>query len=257
MSGSITIGGTSGGNRLQGQVQELRIWSSSLGDSAFNNHTKAPAAYDGNLDAYNELIFRVPLTQKIDHSATSSLSGVEPKFSGLTASFAGWSTNTPYDSIEETYYYDAISLAAGTFDDNKIRIENNELIGNLDPNTRAERSQFDKAPLDSKKLGVYFSPQTMINEDIIAQLGFTELDQYIGDPGKGEDKVYPDLKKIARDYWKKYNDKNDINAYVKIFTLFDLSFFRQLEQLLPARADLLSGILIQPNILERNNMFLL
>tara|TARA_R110000851_G_scaffold16527_3_gene53659 strand:- start:4153 stop:7734 length:3582 start_codon:yes stop_codon:yes gene_type:complete len=252
LSGSITIGGTSGGNRLQGQVQELRIWSSSLGDSAFNNHTKAPAAYDGNLDAYNELIFRVPLTQKIDHSATSSLSGVEPKFSGLTASFAGWSTNTPYDSIEETYYYDAISLAAGTFDDNKIRIENNELIGNLDPNTRAERSQFDKAPLDSKKLGVYFSPQTMINEDIIAQLGFTELDQYIGDPGKGEDKVYPDLKKIARDYWKKYNDKNDINAYVKIFTLFDLSFFRQLEQLLPARADLLSGILIQPNILERN-----
>jgi hypothetical protein len=37
--------------------------------------------------------------------------------------------NTPYDSIEETYYYDAISLAAGTFDDNKIRIENNELVG--------------------------------------------------------------------------------------------------------------------------------
>jgi hypothetical protein len=79
----------------------------------------------------------------------------------------------------------------GTFDDNKIRLEDNDLIGTLDVKTRAERSQFDKAPLDSKRLGIYFSPQTMIDEDIIAQLGFTELDQYIGDPGNNESRSYP------------------------------------------------------------------
>ena len=251
-SGSIVLGGTGGVSRLEGQLQELRLWSVSLGDSAFNNHVTAPAAYDGNLDAYDELVFRLPLTQKINHSTTGSLSGVEPKSSGISASFASWTNDTPYDSIEETYYYDGISMAVGTFDDNKIRIEQNELVGNLDPKTRAERSQFDKAPLDSKKLGVYFSPQTMINEDIIAQLGFTELDQYIGDPGDTEDKSYPRLIQAAQNYWKKYTEKNDINAFIKIFTLFDLSFFKQLEQLLPARADLLSGVLIQPNILERN-----
>ena len=251
-SGSLVLGGTVGSNRFEGHLQELRLWSSSLQDSAFENHVKAPAAYNGNTDAYDELVFRLPLTQKIDHSITSSLSGVEPKSSGISASFASWTTNTPYDSIEETYYYDGISLGAGTFDDNKIRIESNELIGNLDVKARAERSQFDKAPLDSKKLGVYFSPQTMINEDIIAQLGYTELDDYIGDPGEIEDRSYPRLVQQAESYWKKYEEKNDINEYIKIFTLFDLSFFKQLEQLLPARADLLSGILIQPNILERN-----
>jgi hypothetical protein len=37
-----------------------------------------------------------------------------------------------------------------------------------------------------------------------------------------------------------------------MFTLFDLSFFRQLEQLLPARTDKMVGLLIQPNILERS-----
>jgi hypothetical protein len=37
-----------------------------------------------------------------------------------------------------------------------------------------------------------------------------------------------------------------------MFTLFDLSFFKQLEQLLPARVDKLIGVLIQPNILERS-----
>jgi hypothetical protein len=37
-----------------------------------------------------------------------------------------------------------------------------------------------------------------------------------------------------------------------MFTLFDLSFFKQLEQLLPARTSKLTGVLIQPNILERS-----
>ena len=251
-SGTLTLGGTTGGSRLLGQLQELRLWTSSLGDSAFNNHVKAPAAYDANSDAYQELVFRVPLTNKIDHSVTSSLSGIEPNPSGISASFAGWTNNIPYDSIEETYYYDAISLGAGTFDDNKIRLENNELIGSLDVKTRAERSQYDKAPLDSAKLGVYFSPQTMINEDIISQLGYVSLDEYIGDPGEVNSKSYPELIQYAQRYWKKYTQKNDINSYINMFTLFDLSFFKQLEQILPARVNKLTGILIQPNILERS-----
>jgi len=252
-SGTVTLGSTStGATRLEGQLQELRLWTGSLLDDPMENHTKAPAAYDGNVDAYDELVFRVPLTQKIDHSITSSLSGVEPNPSGISASFASWTNDTPYDSIEEMYYYDGISLGAGTFDDNKIRLESNELVGTLDFLTRAERSQFDRAPLDSKKLGVYYSPQTMINEDIIAQLGFQSLDDYIGDPGDQNSRSYPDLIRVATDYWKKYTQKNDINAYIKIFSLFDLSFFKQLEQLLPARVDKITGLLIQPNLLERS-----
>jgi hypothetical protein len=194
----------------------------------------------------------LPLTQKTDHTTAVTMSGVEPNLSGISASFASWTNAEPYDSIEETYYYDGISLAAGTFDDNKIRLEDNELVGTLDIKSRAERSQFDKAPLDSNRLGVYFSPQTMIDEDIIAQLGFTELDSYIGDPGQQYERSYPDLIEAAQSYWKKYETKNDLNAYIKIFTLFDLSFFKQLDQLLPARADKITGLLIQPNILERN-----
>jgi hypothetical protein len=251
LSGSLIIGGTSGGSRLVGQVQELRFWSSSLNNAPFENHVKAPAAYDSNADAYDELIFRLPLTQKINHSLTGSLPGIQPVESIISASFTGWTNSTPYDSIEETYYYDAISLGSGN-DDNKIRIESNKLIGNLDVKTRAERSQYDQAPLDSKKLGVYFSPQTMIDEDIIAQFGYTVLDDYIGDPGQSDLKSYPELIQVAQTYWKKYSDRNNINDYIKMFTLFDLSFFKQLEQLLPARTSKLTGVLIQPNILERS-----
>lgn len=252
-SGTLTIGGTStGASRLVGQLQELRFWSSSLQDSVIDNHTKAPGAYDGNSDTYSELIFRLPLNQNINHSITSSLTGVQPAISNISASFASWTLTTPYDSIEETYYYDAPSIGGGSYDDNKIRLESNQLVGTLDVKSRAERSQFDKAPLDSNRLGVYFSPQTMIDEDIIAQLGFEDYDDYIGDPGNLNSKSYPELIQVAQSYWKKYEDRNDINAYISMFSLFDLSFFKQLEQLLPARADKVTGILIQPNLLERS-----
>ena len=54
-TGTVTLGGTStGATRLEGQLQELRLWTGSLNDDPFSNHTKAPAAYDANSDAYTE-----------------------------------------------------------------------------------------------------------------------------------------------------------------------------------------------------------
>lgn len=257
-TGTITLGGTTSGNRLKGQLQEVRLWTGSLSEAAFANHTKAPAAYDADTSTYDELVFRLPLTQKINHNLTSSLIGVEPLSSNISASFAGWSTAEPYDSIEEMYYFDGVSLAAGGYDDNKIRIESNDLLNNtLYVNKRAEVSEYDMAPLDSHRLGIYFSPQTMINDDIIAHLGYTELDSYIGDPGDTTSTDYPLLKQVARNYWRKYVDKNDMNSFIRIFTMFDLSFFQQLQQILPARAEKLTGILIQPNLLERNKQHIL
>jgi len=257
--GTVLIGGTSGGSRLLGQVQELRMWTGSLNNAPYTNHTKAPSAYDGNIDAYDELVFRTPLTQKINHATTGSLTGVQPDIkTTISASFTGsgypaWTNSTPYDSIEETYFFDGISLGGGTFDDNKVRIESTELINTLNVENRATRNRFDTAPLDSSKLGVYYSPQTMINDDIIAQLGFTILDDLIGDPRAKENRYsYPDLINTARDYWKKYATNNDMNSYLRIFSLFDLSFFKQLEQLLPARSEKILGLLIQPNIIERS-----
>lgn len=248
-TGTLTLGGAT---RLKGQLQELRLWSSSLQNDPFSNHTKAPGSYDGNINAYDELTFRLPLNENINHSQTGSLLGVEPNISNISASFIGWSSNTPYDSLEETYYYDGISIGAGTYDDNKIRIESNELTGNLSVDTRASLSQYDKAPLDSNKLGVFYSPQTIIDEDIIAQLGSVKLDQYIGDPEDQQKKSYPELIQFSRSYWKKYNNKNNLNAFINMFTLFDLSFFKQIDQLLPARIDKIKGLLVQPNLLERS-----
>ena len=255
--GTLTLGGTTGGSRLQGQLQELRLWSSSLDNSYFANHVKAPGAYN-SADPYNDLIYRLPLTSRINHQTYTTSSGIQPKFSAISSSFTGWTEPKPYDSLEESYYFDAPSIGSSTYDDNKIRLESNNLIGTLDVKTRAEFSQYDTAPLDNNKLGVYFSPQTMVDEDIIAQLSNSDLNQYIGDPDTTISKnSYPDLINYSYAYWQKYKDKTNINMYINMFTLFDMSFFKQLDQLLPARVNKLTGVLIQPTLLERSKLDIL
>ena len=252
-NGLVELGGVdAGASRLRGQIQELRLWNTSLDLNSFDTHIKAPSAYVGNVNSYDELIFRLPLTKKINHTLTSSLSGIQPIANSISASFSGWATDSPYDSNEEINYYESISSGTSTYTDNKVRIESSNLIGTLDVKTKAELSQYDTAPLDSNRVGVYFSPETMIDEDIMSQFGYLNLNDYIGDPGDVSKKSYPDLINLSHQYWKKYENKNDINAYIKMFTMYDMSFFNQLDQLLPARADNLTGLVIQPTLLERS-----
>jgi hypothetical protein len=47
----------------------------------------------------------------------------------------------------------------------------------------------------------------MIDEDIIAQLGFTSLDDYIGDPSDTDAKSYPDLIQRATNIGKNMQSK--------------------------------------------------
>jgi hypothetical protein len=257
-NGRIELGGIETGvSRLRGQLQELRLWSSSLNVSVFDNHVKAPSAYTSNINTYNELIYRLPLTQKINHSLTSSLRGVQPISSSISASFANWSTASPYDSLEETQYFDSTSAGNNTYNDNKIRIESSYLNGQLDVKQKAEVSQYDTAPYDSNRVGIYFSPQTMIDEDIIAHMGYINISDYIGDIDNTTKTSYPDLIKLSNQYYKKYEAKSDFNSYIRIFKQFDMSFFQQLDQLLPARSNGLTGLVIQPTLLERNKATIL
>ena len=197
-------------------------------------------------------MFRLPLTDSVNHFLTGSLQGFEPIQSNISASFTSWTNKIPYDSQEEVYYYDAITIGNDTLDDNKIRIEENKLIAPLSIDNRAEQSQYDTAPKDSPKLGIFYSPQTIINDDIIAQLGRINLEDYIGDPIDYNSRDYSVLEKFANNYWQKYSDKSNLNDFLSMFKLFDLTFFKQIDQLIPARAEKIIGLLLQPTLLERS-----
>ena len=123
-----------------------------------------------------------------------------------------------YTPIEETYYIQGMSLGGTLPKSQKIRLESNELKTQLNPETSAEISRYDRAPLDSNRLGLFYSMADQINKDIFNHIGDVALDDYVGDPDDQYEYEYKDLTHFSKEYWKKYTDRNDINAYMRIFS---------------------------------------
>lgn len=257
---------------FSGSVQEYREWLELIDDNTFNLHTLNPTSYVATTDptaSYDKLFRHLPLGTDLDaidlstngtrvlskHPKSGSRSPIvfQNYYEATTHGF-----DTPenaergnFEPVEETYYIQGISLGANNPRSQKIRLENNELIRRLSPTNTAERSSFDFAPIDSNKLGLFYSQADQINKDIFNHVGDVELDDYVGDPDDEYAFKYDDLYHFSKEYWKKFANKNDVNAFIRIFSQFDFSLFNQIRQLLPERIDEAMGILVEPHALER------
>ena len=261
-----------------GSMQEYREWLEILDQDAFDKHTLNPKSYVSSLapsSSFDTLVRHYPLgTNQIafDHTQTLFITSSHPNqniqdFSapdndGVTqhATMSGFFeptdtvNNDHYDRVDETYYIHGPSIGGKNLKSEKIRLENNRLIHPLNRETRGEVSQFDTVSNDSNRLGIFFSPQDMINKDIFNQIGGAALDDYFGSAEDQYKDEYPRFKKFAHEYWKKYENDNDINAYIRIFALFDFSFFQQVKQLIPVRTNADTGLIIEPSVLERSKV---
>jgi hypothetical protein len=276
--------------RFSGEVQEYREWVERLDQNTFDIHTLNPTSYVSSLNptaSYYTLVRHYTLgsdVQAYDHSTeqlfiTSShpanhiknfttsvpyvldTSGITDASSTTYASASAFieSTNIQrgqYVPIEETYYIDGVSLGGQLPRSEKIRLEDNYLIRRLSPTNTAEVSSFDYAPIDTNRLGLFYSQADQANKDIFDNIGDVALDDYVGDPNDEFDYYYPNLNSFSNQYWKKYTNRNDINAYIRVFSQFDFTLFNQIKQLLPARVDAAMGLLVEPHALERNKIAL-
>ena len=264
---------------FSGSMQEYREWLEDIGQTAFDLHTTNPSSYVSGINptsSFDTLVRHYPLGTElnaVDHSVAEYLilSSSHPAQTVLDSqipydnhinsgsSYATMSnfptpTNTQrgnYEPVEETYYVQGVSLGGNVPRSQKIRLEDNELVRRLSPKTSAEKSRFDRAPIDTNKLGLFYSAADQINKEIFNHIGDIALDDYIGDPDHEFTFNYPDLTHFSKEYWKKYSDKNDINAYLRVFSQFDYTLFSQIQQLLPERVDESMGLLIEPHALER------
>ena len=139
----------------------------------------------------------------------------------------------------------------------KVRIDTGTIDDNmLSPFIKSETSTLDRQALDYEDLGVFLSPQNEINEDIVYTLGGFRLDDYIGSPLKGgqTQSYYPDLINLRDQYFKKYEQKQRYNFwdYTKVIQHLDHTLFKIVEQHVPAKSNLKTGLLIEPHYLERN-----
>ena len=245
------------GQTLTGSVDEIRLWRTALDENKIDNHTLLPDAIDGNhiSASTTDLIFRNDFEYPKNRGTD-----VEIKNVALTTSYATFSTASNFENISDYPYnyipYDrdvtADVPASGFNVGNKIRFETQTVISDLTYKSRATKKSFDNAPIDSNRLGLFFSPIKEINMDILKSLGGFDIGNYIGNPADDFSPEYGELKTLRNYYFDRYS--LNINEYIQLVRYIDKSLFDVLESLTPARAKVSSGLLIEPHILERSKI---
>lgn len=249
---------------FSGSIFSIRYWSNELNESTLNNHTLALRTYNSNTptSSFYDLGFRLDFNNgNINYGSTSSLISDHPNKNyinfvdgrPLSASLFNMTSASHYP-LNIDYKADSLSIGTNSYYSNKIRIEDSVLEGTLSVDKRSELGAYDNNPIDSNKLIVAFSPQHIINEDILESLGHYRLDDYIGDPRDRQKESYENLRIFSEDYWKKYIRPNDFVEYIRVFQEYDFSIFDQIKQTLLSRTNKILGLLIEPNILERNKV---
>lgn len=248
---------------LIASFDELRFWNTNLTEKTIDKHVKHPTSIIGNTitSSYNDLVLRMPFDDPTNHYAYGSgtlqneaPSELYPTSSMQIYGFAN-ETSFPYNYTGYNYFSTVnFSNIGGSRWSNKIRIESSSLQGNLRHDLKVEKSEYDLAPRDSNKLGIYFSPTTPVNEDIIEFLGLENIGDLIGDPRDLYSGSYVNLDTLKRLYWDLSDRKITVKDYLEYIRRYDSSLFENIKKFLPARVKALLGLVYEPHILERSKV---
>ena len=245
-------------------LQEIRYYNTVLSASVFKDYIMNPYSIEGNSinSSPNQLIFRLPLGGELYTGSKS----IHPKVTGswtTTSSFAAESTAsftvTPtFVPNTEYFFYDQPIIGIKNAISDKIRLEDNTLpAGDTLSAIRAlaqQPSVSSSYTANTNLLEVAFSPQDEINDDIMDQIGYFNIGDYIGDPRLRSSSAtsYPDLDNLRNSYFEKYTKNYDLNDFMRLIKFFDNSLFKMIKDFIPARTSLASGIVIKQHLLERN-----
>ena len=256
-SGNVYLGGSGssfGSNQFTGSIMEYRVWSEPLSQSVFDNHVRTPKAYNGNTysSSYESLLARYELNDNVNLQTTLTASNTAhlKTYENHSVDVNGFTGNF-FRSIVDQEQIRVPDIGPSRRNATKIRIENNTLTSQLNPDASKEVSSQDFAPIDSEKVGIYLSPTDVVNEDIMYSLADFDFDDFIGDPRDEFEYSYRTLEQKRLEYFKRYFGSNSFWDYLRILSYYDSSVFRTLKQFIPARAKPQFGTLIEPNILER------
>jgi hypothetical protein len=249
---------------FSGSLQEVRYYNSLISESVFKDYIMNPHSIEGNNlnSSPNNLAFRAPLGGEL---YTGSVS-IHPKITGswtTTSSFNldsnfSYTVTPTFNPNTEHFFYDQPIVGIRNSMSDKIRIENNVIPpgDTLSPfRSLAQSSEISQSyTANTNLLEVAFSPQDEINEDIMDQIGYFNIGEYIGDPRlrSSPAESYPLLDNLRNEYFEKYTKNYDLVDYIRLIKFFDNSLFKMIKDFVPARTSLASGIVVKQHLLERN-----
>jgi hypothetical protein len=253
-----------GFRKFSGLFQELRYYTTAISDNSFRDTNMNPDSIESTTfdSSPNQLAFRASLGGEL---YTGSVS-IHPKVTGswvATSSFTSDSNfyignlNNFVPNVE-TVYLDQPAAGIKNIVSNKIQVVDMNLpSGSTLSQYRSIQQQPPGGSTYTENLAyteIAFSPQNEINDDIMDQLGFFNMGEFIGDPRQrfNQDTSYPDLDALRDAYFEKYISNYDLNDYIRLIKFFDNSLFKMIKDFTPARSSLASGVVVKQHLLERN-----
>ena len=136
---------------------------------------------------------------------------------------------------------------------NKISIKDHQPVAALTPFDKS--TPFD-SDTDSPLVGIFMSPVSSKNEEILRYFGDKNVLNDLGDPRQEFSSSYDILEDMRASYYSAgsptYSGRILYQEFTSIYKLyFDSSIFESIRNVIAARNILLNGILIEPTILER------
>ncbi len=264
--GSLVLPATTAGSRpFSGSVQDVRYWDVQLSERVIRAHAYGPSSYfiddstteTGGTGSYAQLNTRIALgaTNKRYNAAPTTEASVHPNGSGgATATFSNFVTSSSVPTVE-THYLEWPDIAGNRQVSNKVRFDSTFTTDNLlRRDIKVQTSLQDNQPVDSSRLGIYLSPVDEINQDIAEQFGGITLDDYIGAYNDIYEQDYTDLKGLKSFYLQKAEGRFKSQNYIRLLQYFNAAAFTMAKQMVPHRANLQTGLVIEPDLLTRSKL---
>jgi hypothetical protein len=272
---------------FSGSVDEFRMWNTHLSSSVFRDHVFYPEMINGNhisasiTDLDVRLDFEYPkqmlgggVTRFINVAPIISLGTNSRNYyednntsTGITTGRTGvplittngTTFNNPiptvwpyqFEAIDRNSLIEMPDIGVSRYSSNKVRFEEQSLISDLSPRHRATKKAIQTGPLDSNRVGLFFSPTKELNFDIAKSMGAESLNEFIGDPSDRYKPTYNKLGGLRNYYFDRIKNRN-IYEYIDLVRMYERAMFDDLKKMLPARVRVTTGLLIEPHFLERS-----
>lgn len=259
---------------LVGSFDKLEIFQNVVSDTTFEDYVNNINSYSNNQSgSQQDLLFRMSVDYPFDIRSSSIWPNSNSLYSTYLSSSNAWEGATtssfdtsscqtssigiyPYQFTEVEYLNTINSSFYGPnqFNTNKVNNIDQKVVCRLD-NLNTSTQNTEKLTPSSNLLGLFLDPQDFKNKDIVRQLGSYDLMTSIGDPSSMYDNQYLNLKQLQSAYVDSLQNKQQTTLFGELMTIYRLYFnksiFSSIKKLLPARANVVDGILIAPTILER------
>ena len=255
------------GHTMTGSIAEFRTWKNALSGSVFRQHIfdKKSAVGNSVTDSQTNLIYHYRLNENwASGSSNAKIKDYNPnnvKDYSLDISNSALAHYPLYD----TDTFDRIQFSVGVGgayepSDNNILIDlDRRFINNLNPFEPSVMNAYH--PLINKRkassvLELTRSPQEVINDFILNQLGNFDFNDKFADPQDIGKDVYEELEDFAKDFFDYYDISMDVNKYINAqAAIFNKGLLKSLKRLIPARAVFGKiGVELKPTLLERQKL---